>query len=195
MNIGIDLDGVVFDTESYYRAYSDYFDYEKNLNRGKFDRKEARVQRRFDWAPELLQQFFDEYMFSVQEEAPFLPLAREILAELKKRGHRLVLITSRGVHGVREIEIAKERLSRAGIQFDASHYSVDDKLSVCIQEKIDIMIDDYYDIVENLSKNGVACVFFRDNLLKFCERPNVIDVDNWGQVMDALDKLEAKISG
>lgn len=190
MNIGIDLDGVIFDSEIYNRAYADYFDYTHNGGRGNCIRSEAHVQGRYsDWSEELMNQFLREYLLVSQEQAPLLPLAKEMLAFLRSKGHCLVLVSNRGAIFDEEIEIAERRLKEEEIEFDAYQYYAKDKFSVCQEEKIDVMLDDHYKNVAQLSENGVACIYFRDRILKFCDNPNVIEVDTWGQVPAVLDYM------
>lgn len=195
MNIGIDLDGVVFDSEIYNRAYADFFDYTHNGGAGKCVRDEAHVQGRYsDWGVDLMNQFLRENLLLSQEKAPLVPLAKEVMAFLRSRGHRLVMISNRGSNFDAEVDIAKRRLAQEGIEFDACHFYAEDKLPVCQAEKIDIMLDDHYKNVSRLSENGIFCLYFRDTILKFCDNPNVIEVDTWGQVPSAIDKIEATLN-
>ena len=190
MNIGIDIDGVIFDTERYYRAYSDFFNYTRNGGRDIVDTNEPRVQKRFAWSDELIEEFMSKYLLSIQEIAPILPMAREVLEILRTRGHRLIVISSRGIHYSKEIDILMRRLDEYGLKFDAIHLSLEDKLPTCREEKIDVILEDYYDNVCHLSENGVPCLYFRGDILKFCKNANVIEVDNWGQVLRALENFE-----
>ena len=49
MKIGIDLDGVVFDTEKEFRVYSELYDMLELKRNSKRDNKALRFQDRFSW--------------------------------------------------------------------------------------------------------------------------------------------------
>ena len=46
--IGLDLDGVVFDSETTFRTYEELFDIEKNQNK-LVDKSEPKYQKRYSW--------------------------------------------------------------------------------------------------------------------------------------------------
>ena len=52
MKIGIDLDGVVFDSEKVYRVYSELYDMLEIKQNSKIDNGEIRFQERFAWTEE-----------------------------------------------------------------------------------------------------------------------------------------------
>lgn len=60
---------------------------------------------------------------------------------------------------------------------------ITDKLDICKKENIDIMIDDDYKIIEQLSKNNIKTLYFRDvNLKKLPQNEYIYEVNNWGDV-------------
>jgi len=48
MNIGIDLDGVILDTENWFRTMSHFFDVEID-GKGEVDKTKVKVQERMQW--------------------------------------------------------------------------------------------------------------------------------------------------
>lgn len=52
MKIGIDLDGVVFDSEKEFRVYSELYDMIDLKQNSKENNKELRFQDRFKWTDE-----------------------------------------------------------------------------------------------------------------------------------------------
>ena len=88
MRIGIDLDGVVFDTEKEFRVYSELYD-AKDLNQNsKVDNREFRFQDRFNWTEEELKGFLEKYHKQIILEANYLPGAKRVLNFLKQNGFR-----------------------------------------------------------------------------------------------------------
>ena len=109
MKIGIDLDGVVFDTEKEFRVYSELFDMLSLKQNSKKNNKELRFQDRFKWSDEQTQSFLDKYHRRIDEEANYVPGAKDVLHLLKKDGHQLVVITARGGWNKEMIDITKRR--------------------------------------------------------------------------------------
>ena len=74
-------------------------------------------------------------------------------------------------------------LDENNIKFDKYYWKIDDKLELCKSEKVDIMIDDDWRIVEKLAENHIKTLYFRDTNLKRLEENNYIkEVNNWGEI-------------
>ena len=61
MKIGIDLDGVVFDSEKEFRVYSELYDMIDLKQNSKKDNRELKFQKRFNWTEEQIQGFLKKY--------------------------------------------------------------------------------------------------------------------------------------
>ncbi len=181
MNIGIDLDGVVFDTENYYKAYADLYNYEHG-NLPFLDRYNPRVQNRYDWTEEMRTDFLNKYLLFAHETAPILPCAKIVIQQLRSQGHKLIVITRRGFIENQEIDITHKRCEKEDLHFDKLIFAKDDKLEACKEEQIDIMIEDYFVNVEHLSNNGIPCIYFQDSPKQLNQSDNVLIADNWGQI-------------
>ena len=140
MNIGIDLDGVLFDTEATFKAYSQVFDL-KNGKYGISFPEELRVQKRYPWPKDVLDKFFNETLFQVVKDAQFMPMSKQVLNAIAKR-NKIYIITNRGsINPQKEIEVTNERLKDSPFPYEKILFSCTDKLKVCQELKIDIMID------------------------------------------------------
>ncbi|MBQ8844460.1 MAG: hypothetical protein IJ008_00415 [Clostridia bacterium] len=191
MNIGIDLDGVVFDTETYFRAYADLYDLEINGG-GLKDKSQGKVQNRFAWSKEHMDNYLYNYVEPIEEEAPFMPLVKIVLKKLKELGHKLIVISSRGIIDPNGMEIANRRFQEEGLEFDKILSGQESKLEFCKHEKIDVMIDDLYEHIDYLSNNGIKCFYFRSKGMKKVDRENVIEVDNWAQILKEIINMTQK---
>ena len=190
MNIGIDLDGVLFDTENYYRVLAMIYDVENN-GLGEINKEELHFQDRFGWSDEKAHKFISENLLEILENSQFMPYAKFVIEKFKKMGHKLYVVTARGGYGFpEEIEVTNRRLKEEGIEFDGYFYSSLDKVTVCKNAKIDIMIDDYYNNVEKLADAGIKCLYYRDLVLKFFnDNPFVHEVRNWGDIYKEIVKF------
>ena len=61
MKIGIDLDGVIFDTEKTFRVYSELYDMLELKQNSKENNYELKLQDRFNWSEEQINDFFNKY--------------------------------------------------------------------------------------------------------------------------------------
>lgn len=79
MKIGIDLDGVVFDSEKLYRVYTELYDMIELGKNSKKDNRELKFQDRFDWTDEEKDNFLDEYQPEIISQANYMPGAKWFL--------------------------------------------------------------------------------------------------------------------
>ena len=181
MNIGVDLDGVLFDTEDYFRVEALIFDTE-NGGKGEVNREESFFQLRFDWSEEQEIEFLGKIYEEVELNAPIMHGAKYVLQKLKEMGHKLYVITNRGSYYDKEIDITKKRLAEEGIEFDGYFFCSKDKGKVCLEQNIDVMIDDLYENVEKVTSVGVKCLYYRDLVLKFFNHKLSHEVRNWADI-------------
>ena len=102
---------------------------------------------------------------------------------MKKDGHKLIIISSRGYDDIKMQKIAEERFKKENLKFDKYHWKILDKLQMCLEEKIDLMIDDNYLICKNLSDNFINTLYLRDvKKQKLEENKYLKEVNSWGEV-------------
>lgn len=95
MKIGLDLDGVVFDSETTFRTYEEIFDIEKNQNK-LFDRSEPKFQKRYSWNEAEMKEF-EKYYLEVSQNSPLMPGFKKVYELLKNLEVEFVAITARGL--------------------------------------------------------------------------------------------------
>ena len=102
---------------------------------------------------------------------------------LKKQGHEFVVITARGGYVKEMKDDAIRLLEENNIKFDKYYWNVEDKLEICKKEKVDIMIDDDWNIIKKIAENKIRTLYFRDtNLMILEENKYIKEVNNWGEV-------------
>ena len=183
MKIGIDLDGVVFNTEAIWAVDGEIYDYLELKKNSLIKRDEPRVQEKYAWSEEETKEYFKKYVEI--KDFDLVPGAKKVIQLLHKDGHELIVITARGslsdvAHGR---EFALNKLTSEDIIFDKYYFGEKNKLETCLKEKIDIMIDDNYHICETLAENNIKVLYFhslgRKHLL---DKPNIKEVYNWGEI-------------
>lgn len=183
MKIGIDLDGVVFDSETTFRVYEEIFAIENLNNRPIINLEEPKYQGRYNWSSEEQNEFNKQYLLKAAMESNLMPGFKIIFDKLKEQGHEFVVITARGGFFNEMIDIAKESLEKSNIKFDKYYWNISNKLEICKSENVDIMIDDDYINIEQLVNGGIKTLYFRDTNMKKLPESNLIhEVNNWGDV-------------
>lgn len=194
MKIGIDLDGVVFDSEKEFRVYSELFDMIDLKQNSKTDNRKLRFQDRFQWTKKETEDFLKKYHKQIIEESNFMPGVKRILKLLKKEGHSLIIITARGGMNKDMIKITEERFKKNGMDiFDKYYWATEDKEEVCKKENIDIMIDDFCENCESIANSRIKTIYLKDAPSYDLEENKYIKVlYNWGEIYRYIKEMEAK---
>ena len=189
MKIGIDLDGVVIDSETTFRTYEEIFDIDTVKGNNLINREEPKFQDRYNWTEEQKQEFIEKYFLTVSKESNLMSGFIGVYNLLKKQGHEFVVITARGGFIKEMKEDAIRLLDENYIKFDKYYWKVEDKLEICKNEKVDIMVDDDWKIIKKLADNHVKTLYFRDtNLVKLEENEYIKEVNNWGDIYRIIKK-------
>lgn len=194
MRIGIDLDGVVFDSEKEFRVYSELFDMIDLKQNSKTDNRKLKFQDRFQWTQKETEDFLKKYHKQIIEESNFMPGVKRILKLLKEEGNSLILITARGGINKDMIKITEERLKENGMDIlDKYYWATENKEEVCKEENIDIMIDDFCKNCESIANSKIKTIYLKDAPSYDLEENKYIKVlYNWGEIYRYIKEMETK---
>ena len=184
MKIGIDLDGVIFDSERMYRVYAELYDILELHQNGIIDNREVKFQDRYNWSKETIDNFMEKYQTCIVKDAPFMPGAKEVINMLKNEGHELIVITARGSNNKQHINITEDILKRNNMYiFDKYCWGVEKKREVCIAEKIDLMIEDSNNNCKAISDAKIKTIYFKDAPNYDMEENEYLKtLYNWGEI-------------
>lgn len=190
IKIGIDLDGVVFDSEAAFRVYEEIFAIE-NLNKKIINIEEPKYQGRYNWTKEEQDEFNKKYLLKASQESHLMSGFLPVYKRLKEFGFEMIVITARGGFFEEMKDDAIRLLNENNIVFDKYYWKIDDKLEICKKENIDIMIDDDYRIINKISNANIKTLYFRTANLKKLDETNYIhEVNNWGDIYRYFTELE-----
>ncbi len=191
MKIGIDLDGVVIDSETTFRTYEEIFDIDVLKGNNLVNKEEPKFQARYNWTEEQEKEFIEKYFLTVSKESNLMSGFIGIYNILKKQKHEFVVITARGGFIKEMKDDAIRLLNENNIEFDKYYWKVEDKLEICKKENVDIMIDDDWKIIKRLADNQIKTLYFRDtNLMKLEENEYVKEINNWGEIYRYIRKMQ-----
>lgn len=194
MKIGVDLDGVIFDSEKLYRVCSELYevvDLKKNTIR---DNKSRLFEERYDWNEIEMQNFIDKYHEYVVRNANFMPGVKEVLEKLKKDGNELILVTARGQQESKYIKITEEIFKENNFEiFDKYYWGITAKAKICKEENIDIMIDDYNRNCDELAKAKIKTIYLKDApSYEIKDNEYIKTLYNWGEIYRFIKEGEQK---
>ena len=192
MKIGIDLDGVVFDSETTFRTYEEIFDIDILKGNNLINMEEPKYQQRYNWTIEQENDFTRRFYMKVSKDSTLMAGFKAVFPLLKGLGHKFVVITARG----RSVEEMKDDairlLNENNITFDKYYWKIHDKLEICKTENIELMIDDDWRIIQNLALNKVKTLYFRDtNIKKLEENEYITEVNNWGEIYRKIKEMKS----
>ena len=190
MKIGIDLDGVVIDSETTFRTYEEIFDINTLKGNNLVDREEPKFQSRYNWTENQEKEFIKKYFMKISKESNLMSGFLGVYDLLRKQTkHEFIVITARGGLVKEMKDDALRVINENNIEFDKYYWNCQNKLDICKKEKIDIMIDDDWRIIEKLANENIRTLYFRDtNLKKLQENEYIKEVNNWGDIYRYINK-------
>lgn len=196
MRIGIDIDGVLTDIEKWQLDYGSKFFSKYNKQIIKFDGYE--ISEIFGVSDELDIAFWNEYIYEYATKEPARKFASEVIKKLKEEGNEIYIITARYLTDRQTEDGEKMRntvtnwLKKQDIIYDKIIFSPEDKLEACIENNIELMIEDKVENIEKIAtKLPVIC--FQAEYNKNCRGTNINRVYSWYGVYDLINLLEKKL--
>ena len=178
MIIGLDIDGVLLDTERDYLVEAELFDIKLGKNHLK-DKSDFVEGKRYSWTKEQRKEFEDKWI-KVAKRATFMPGAVSIIKMLKKEGHEFIVLSARTEDNKR---FTIKEFEEEHLKFKKVFFEVEDKAKLCKENNVDIMIDDNWKNCTNTSMNKIMTLYFRDvNMKRLEEGKYLKEVNNWGEI-------------
>lgn len=163
MRIGIDIDNVISNFNDI--LLKEFLNHDKELrNKGIINKHPDYITRgMFDWTENEINQFYNSNIERIAKSLEPIEGAEEYIDKLKKDGHLIYIITGRDNGEYTDPhEMTKEWLKKFNIYYDkliftnAYENDKNGKSEKCIENNIDIMIDDSVNICEDCVKSGIT---------------------------------------
>lgn len=182
MRIGIDIDGVLTDIEKWQLDYGGKFF--AKYNKSVLDKDGYEISEIFNVSDELDRQFWNEYLYEYVTKEPSRKFANEVIKKLRDSGNEIYIITARTLtdkdteDGQRMRKIVIDWLKQENIIYDKIIFAPEDKLQTCLDNNIDVMIEDKASNIKKIStKLPVIC--FHAGYNKNCKNNNIYRVYTW----------------
>ena len=118
---------------------------------------------------------------------PNIPLkenVKETIDKLYELGHTVFFITSRGKENTNAYQITKDYLDKHKIKYEKLILGIRSKAEVCINERIDLHIDDSIKHCTAISEAGIDVLMFETKYNK--EFKQFKHVKNWNEIYEYI---------
>lgn len=182
MNIGIDIDDTITDTFDYLMPYiAEYFDvdieYLKNNNISYSNLPEKWKKDEINFA----KKYYDEVIL----DTPIKPNASSYIKKIKDLGNTIFIITARDKNLYTDpYKTTLEQLRKNKIYPDKL-FCTFNKVQVCIDEQIDLFIDDSIEHCQKVSNSGIQTLLF-NNKINLNKTVNLNKVNNWKEIYEYI---------
>ena len=164
MNIGIDIDNVISNFDEV--LLEEYFKHDKELrNTGIINEETYMTKGMFDWSEEEERKFYLDNIESIAKSLNTKDGAKKYIDKLKQDGHNIFIITGRdNGEYTNPVEMTKKWLNENQIYYDklilTNAYKNDKhgKTEKCLENNIDIMIDDSINICKDINEHGIKAI-------------------------------------
>ena len=197
MNIGIDIDGVLTDLERMKIDYGTKMCVDENwpikLNVNEYDETNA-----FRWTEEQAIKFWNIYLVKYVTEGNPREFAREVIQKLQQEGNKIYFITARNEYGMppeyygKMQKLTKEWLEKQNIKYEKLIFaSNEEKLLQCIENDIDVMIEDSPSNIEYISKK-IKVIKFDCQYNKNISNENIITAYSWYHIYNIIKEMKGE---
>lgn len=194
MNIGIDIDGVLTDLEKAIIDFGTKMSVEEKwpikIDVSKYWEVEA-----LEWTQEQADKFWNKYLVEYVVESKPRMFSEEIIEMLKKEENNIYIITARNEYGMppeyygKMQELTREWLKNKDIKYDKLIFARDsEKLHQCIENNVEIMIEDSPNNIEDISKK-IKVIKFDCQYNKQVNGENIITAYSWYHIYDIIKKF------
>ena len=196
MKIGIDIDGVLTDIEKWQLDYGSKFYFEK-YGKDIVNNEGYETTDIFEVDSKLDDEFWTEYFQDYSINVHAREFASEVINRLKQDGNKIYIITARGTflsHSSNVMSIEENKnivfdwLKRNNIQYDEIIFSKDDKFNICLENNIDLMIEDKVDNINKISEK-IPVICFHAGYNKNCAGKNIIRCYSWYDIYSKISKM------
>ena len=194
MKIGIDIDNVISNFNEV--LLNEFLNHDKKLRNTGIINNDVYITRgMFDWSKEELDEFYYNNIERIAKSLNVLENAPEYIRKLKEEGNEIYIISGRDNGEYSDpYKMTFDWLNKYNIVYDklilTNAYNSLEKAKICLENDIDIMIDDSTRILIEVDNSGITALLMdtpynrNENDLK--------RVHNWKEIYEFITSLKNK---
>ena len=195
MKIGIDIDNCISNFDD--TLLKEYLKHDKELRNTGIINENPEYLRKgmFDWTEGEENSFYDANIENFARKLKPIEDSSYYIKRLKEDGHEIYIITGRNNGEYKDpYELTKEWLNKYDIIYDklifTNAYDKHAKSEVCLENNIDLMIEDSTRISLDLINNGIKVYTMNT---RYNQKEQTLDrVSKWKEIYERISKLNKK---
>ena len=195
MRIGIDIDNCISNFDD--TLLKEYLKHDKELRNTGIINESPEYLRKgmFDWTDEEEKSFYNANIQNFAQKLKPIEDSSHYIKKLKEDKHEIYIITGRNNGEYKNPnELTKEWLDKYDIVYDrlifTNAYDKHAKTEVCLENNIDLMIEDSTRISLDLINNGIKVYTMNT---RYNQKEKTLDrVSKWKEIYERISKLSKK---
>lgn len=183
MIIGIDIDDTLTELQKPKIEIAKKYIKDNNLPYKLVSPNSAFFSEMFNWPIDVCNKFWFEKSYELLNSVPPRENSSNVIQKLKSLGHTILIVTARASDWHADpYGMSADWLNKHNIPYDKILFGFQDKTQVCIDEKIDIFIDDMPLNLAKLQPYGIKTIMMGACHNKVQDIYNGIRVNDWFEI-------------
>lgn len=189
MKIGIDVDNTITSSLPILRDYCIKYNDEIVKRNLKINKYGFATFNLFEWTNEEEMDFCEKYLEKIALKAPLKQDAEKIIKKLKEENYIYIITSRKTPYFKNPYELTRKFLDDNNILYDELIVGCEDKYTFCLENKIDIMIDDEPQNINPISKI-IPVIVFDGIQNEKCNGKNILKINTWKEVYKIIKEYE-----
>ncbi len=191
MRIGIDIDNVLSNFNEV--LLKDYINHDKKLRNNGIVNTNVYVRKMFDWSEDEEKKYYKENIERLASLFEPIKDCSKYIKKLRDNGNFICIISGRdnGEYS-NPYNMTINWLNKYDIEYDklilTNAYNYQEKADICIENNIDVMIDDSINVCHKCSKGGIKSLLFNTEYNK--NEARFTRVNNWEEIFNYVNNYK-----
>lgn len=196
MRIGVDIDNVLSNFNEV--LLKDYINHDKELRNNGIVNSNVYIRKMFDWSEDEEKQYYKENIERLAYLFEPIKDCSKYIKKLRENGNYICIISGRDNGEYSDpYNMTTKWLKKYDIEYDklilTNAYNHQEKADICIENNIDIMIDDSINVCIKCSGNNIKSLLFNTEYNK--NETRYTRVNNWEEIFNYISNYtKEKIS-
>lgn len=187
MRIGVDIDNVLSNFNEV--LLDNYINHDKQLRNNGIVNNGVYIRKMFDWSEDEEKQYYSENIERLADLFEPIKDCSKYIKKLRENGNYICIISGRDNGEYSDpYNMTVKWLKKYDIEYDklvlTNAYNYEEKANACLENNIDIMIDDSINVCMKYSKKNIKSLLFNTEYNK--NERKYTRVNNWEEIYEFI---------